>query len=230
VNGNVISLATPLHFPHAANVQVSLAPGAAGNTCENWDPSKQNAQVSPPAGYASQTAYPPALSPGQLAAVEASADCVYSGTGSTTAPAGSCGSTTAACPPQTNAGWTGKIVIKGPAACTMNPPGNTAINAPSAPGYVVVENGTLDVESNSTYYGVIYMGNQQNAANDPSNPVLTIGGTGTVIGGVAVDGSGAVKLGQNLAVKFDANAFTSFSAAGAAGLVQNTWRELGPGQ
>jgi hypothetical protein len=51
-----------------------------------------------------------------------------------------------------------------------------------------------------------------------------------VFGGIAVDGRGAVQLGQNLAVKFDANAFTSFSAAGAAGLVQNTWRELGPTQ
>jgi hypothetical protein len=227
VSGTTINLASGLALAHSSGVQVSLAPQGS-NSCENWLPNKS--QVSPGSNYSSQTSYPPGLSPGQLAAIEASADCVYSGTGTSTAPVGACGSTTAACPPQTNAGWTGKIVIKGPAQCTMNPPNNTDINSETNPGFVVVENGTLDIEANSNYYGVIYMANQQNATNDPSNPVVKINGTGSVIGGVAVDGNGAVVLGQNLAVRFDANAFISFSAAGAAGLVQNTWRELGPGQ
>jgi Tfp pilus assembly protein PilX len=228
ISGSSVNIQSPgFTVAHVSGVQVSLAPP---NSCEGWDPNKAKAQVSPAPSYSSQSTYPPALTPGQLAALEASATCVYSGTGATYAPAGTCGSTTAACPPDTNAGWTGKIVIKGPAACAMNPSGNSDINSASTPGYIVIENGTFNIQANSNYYGVVYMGNLQGAGNDPSNPVITVGGNGTVFGGIAVDGNGAVQLGQNLAVKFDANAFTAFSAAGAAGLVQNTWRELGPTQ
>jgi hypothetical protein len=49
-----------------------------------------------------------------------------------------------------------------------------------------------------------------------------------------VDGFGRVQIGQasgnEPSVFFTPAAFQNFSATGAAGLIQNTWRELDPNQ
>lgn len=135
--------------------------------------------------------------------------------------------------------------------------GNTAINSASSPGFVIVENQAnpatgpaLNVPNNTTFYGVIYMVNQQGAGSTPPtagsfNPVLTLGANAQVCGGVAIDGGGQIFIGQanngnsavfcnnhqsGATIIYDPNAFTAFGASGAAGLVQNTWRELAPNQ
>lgn len=207
---------------HPTNVPFVIAPGpqpngvTTTNQCENWG-TNNNPQVSPQYNYQSNPSYPSGLSPAQLAAIQLGADAIYDGT----------------CPSNANAGaaWVGKIyIVNTPAAgCTMNPTntgGSTNINSFSDPGWVIVQNGTLTIAGNTNYYGVVYCANQQAS----SGVVLTITSTAQVIGGVAVDGNGQVVLGQNLAVTFYDNAFNSFAAAGAAGLVQNSWRELNPGQ
>ena len=53
------------------------------------------------------------------------------------------------------------------------------------------------------------------------------GGTTTVVGGVLIDGDGPLEAGSSaLNIKFDAHAFAAVRTIGAAGIVQNTWREL----
>jgi hypothetical protein len=58
---------------------------------------------------------------------------------------------------------------------------------------LIIANGTLDFEGTLTYYGVIYGANLGNV----SGPVVTLGGTSTVVGGLDVDGSASMNLGSS---------------------------------
>jgi Tfp pilus assembly protein PilX len=223
VGTSPVLLTAAVKKPHAVNSPFVIAPGpqpngvTGSNTCQNWDPTKQNPQVSPQYNYTANSAYPSGLTAAQLPGIELGADTVYDGS----------------CPSDANGGaaWKGRIYILNPpgGGCIMNPTnagGNSDINTLTDPGWIIVENGTFQIQGNTNYYGVVYCANKQLS----TGVVLTIASTAQVIGGVAVDGMGQVSLGQNLAVTFYDNAFNSFSASGAAGLVQNSWRELAVGQ
>jgi hypothetical protein len=85
--------------------------------------------------------------------------------------------------------------------------------------------GTLALKG--SLHGLVYMGNEQNS----SGAVLTLAANSEVLGGVAIDGPGRLVSGQasgnRATVKFVSSAFDSLASFGTAGLVQNTWRELG---
>lgn len=218
VSNSYVNGANPVLFSsaptksHTSGARIQIQP-SAGSTCQGWIPGKT--QVSPAGSFYNDPSYPNALGAGSLAALQAGADTTWTNT----------------CP-NTAAEWSGKVFItQTPAAgCTMDPSGNGDVNSPTKPGYIVVLNGTLTVKANAKYYGVIYMANQQNSCGT----VLDLSGNPTVQGGVAVDGCGGVILGSGkgneASVVYDKNAFKVFGAVGAAGLVQNTWRELATGQ
>ncbi|MFL6085734.1 MAG: hypothetical protein ACJ74F_21580 [Mycobacterium sp.] len=223
VSGNTLTFATngQRHGPqkaHASGVRIEFAPkqGSGGNPCAGWDP----AQITPPQSYVSIPGYQDGLTPSALAGMLKTATAVYPDTAGNP------------CPSNANSGiaWYGQIVIKGPADCVMNPNnggGGPANINPTTPGAVVVLNGTLSIQGNTNYNGVIYMVNGQ----DSPNTILTLASTVTVKGGVIVDGDGSIDLGQGTnTVVFDPDAFHHFQAGGAAGLVQNSWRELSAGQ
>jgi hypothetical protein len=104
----------------------------------------------------------------------------------------------------------------------------------------------LKVSGSTVYYGVIYMRNMQQCGFGQT--ILTIQAGAQIDGGVAVDGNAKVDIGNASnssqctvsggsgtdtycpTIKFDPVAFGGIAASGAAGLVQNTWRELSPGQ
>jgi Tfp pilus assembly protein PilX len=104
----------------------------------------------------------------------------------------------------------------------------------------------LKLSGNTVYYGVIYMVNKQKCGFNQT--ILQIQAGGQIQGGVAIDGNAKVDIGNASnssqctvsggsgtdtycpTIKFDPVAFGSVAASGAAGLVQNTWRELAPGQ
>jgi hypothetical protein len=96
------------------------------------------------------------------------------------------------------------------------------------------------------YYGLIYI---RDMGCGYDKIVMQITAGAQIKGGIAVDGKGQVNIGQSSnsgnctiqggdplgnvtcpTVKFDRVAFDSIAASGAAGLVQNTWRELANGQ
>ena len=115
---------------------------------------------------------------------------------------------------------TGEVVfVEGPADCNYNSGGNS----PSSPGVFVIMNGTLHLGGNGEYYGLVYMGNLQNS----SDYVITMRGTSLIQGAVAIDGAGGIEAGsskENLI--FDATPFNRLRSYGAAGIVQNSWREI----
>jgi hypothetical protein len=237
VNGKTITFTTPVSKTHAVGALVQLAPDPKANSCENWDPSKSPDQLKPPAAYTSDPAYPPLMTTAQVDAL------VTNGIGVVTY--------TNSCPPNTNAGWSGYIIIDNPNAnCDINPPSSANINSSASPGFVIVRRGTLSNSGNADYYGLLYVVNQNPfpgvtsaGPNDP--PVLSLSGNSTVYGGTAVDGFGKIVIGSAqgadkcpppsgngpcATIVFLPLAFNPPGAGGAAGLVQNTWRELSASQ
>jgi Tfp pilus assembly protein PilX len=104
--------------------------------------------------------------------------------------------------------------------------GNTTWNSPSSPGLLIIRNGVLSLGGNTNFYGLIYAPNPSCTSDDL---VLTQGNT-RVYGGVAIDCLGGLDVGTSQEnVTFDSSAFNNLKTTGAAGLVQNTWRELPAG-
>jgi hypothetical protein len=120
---------------------------------------------------------------------------------------------------------TGAVVFIENGNCSYN--GGTH-NSAAAPGLVVINTGTLTLGGNVTYYGVIYAANAQNSTGD----IITLGGTATIQGAIAVEGGGAVVAGSSkLNIVYDPAATANLFGYGAtAEISQNTFRELPSGQ
>jgi Tfp pilus assembly protein PilX len=104
--------------------------------------------------------------------------------------------------------------------------GNTTWNSPTSPGLLIIRNGALSLGGTTTFYGLIYAPNPSCTSD---NLVLTQGNT-HIFGGVAIDCLGGLDVGSSHEnVTFDSSAFNNLKTTGAAGLVQNTWRELPAG-
>jgi Tfp pilus assembly protein PilX len=124
---------------------------------------------------------------------------------------------------------TGAVVFIENAVCLPGGPYTTGtFNSAAAPGLVVINNGTLSLGGNVTYYGVIYAANAQNSTGN----VITLGGTATIQGAIAVEGGGGVLAGSSkLNIVYDPAATANLFGYGATAEVsQNTFRELPRGQ
>jgi hypothetical protein len=138
----------------------------------------------------------------------------------------------------------GDVVFVETGDCQFNastPTINGAVNGGTKKGIFVINNGTIKLTGNLEWYGAIYMVNAQGCgdAAGPANcqPVVDLKGTGTIHGGVYIDGNGAMSAGSsgnsgagnqpNLV--YDATVMPDVSAYGTAGIIQNTWRELTAG-
>lgn len=104
---------------------------------------------------------------------------------------------------------------------------NTQVFSPTAPGILILANGTIELSGTVTFYGILYAANLQNSA---AIDVVKIHGNAQVMGAAAADGDGGVLVGQskqNLvwdpAIFSDPVALTSY---GTAGVIRSTFREL----
>ncbi len=123
------------------------------------------------------------------------------------------------------ASLTGAVVFVESGNCTYN--GGT-FNSAASLGLVVFGSGTLTLGGNVTYFGAIYMANTTNSTAD----LLSLGGTATIQGAIAVEGGGGVVAGSSkLNIVFDPGAIGSlFGYGSTAEVSQNTFRELSAGQ
>jgi Tfp pilus assembly protein PilX len=130
---------------------------------------------------------------------------------------------------------TGALVyIEGGPTCNISVTGSPTINSSSSPGWVILNDGTLSFGGGATFYGVIY---GVNASNQNTN-IVTLGGTSTVIGGLAVNGNASLSLGSSGNgvdctsgnkcgdIEFDPNAFNTLVGFGGAQQTPNTFRQL----
>lgn len=219
---------------HNAGVAFRLGPNNSdANSCTDWDARKNQVSADQ---YLYGSNWPQAMSDGLYDATLADPTTKSFDT----------------CPTGlTAAGWSGTVVIKdsgsgnpelNSGACTINLTGGAAgtINGPLAGGnpttctnygMLIVQSGTLRLAGNQVFCGVIYMRNKGNI----NGPVFATDASAQVVGAVAVDGPGSVTVGSGCgscggSILYDPNAIGQVGVAGAAGLVQNTWRELSPAQ
>lgn len=227
VTGNTITFTAKVGITHASGVAFKLGPSGSGGPCTSWDAKKD--QVSADQYLYGQN-WPSAMS-----------DEVYNSilADPTTRQFNTCADV-----PATAAGWSGTVVINnsGTGICDVNLTGSGSgtINGPlqggnpttcTEYGMIIVQQGTLSFSGNQVFCGIIYMRNKGNI----TGTVFSTSGSAQVVGAVAVDGPGGVVVGSGCgscggAVLYDPNAAGQIGVAGAAGLVQNTWRELTPTQ
>jgi hypothetical protein len=101
-------------------------------------------------------------------------------------------------------------------------------NSEANPGLFVIERGTVDFGGNIEFWGVVYNANLDNSA---LARMIETSGTAAIHGGAIVDGKGGVYAGSSGDnIVYHAFAFDDIKAVGTAGVVQNTWREIVPGE
>jgi hypothetical protein len=148
-----------------------------------------------------------------------------------------------------NANPNGDVVFVESGNCSFTagtPTIGGAVNGGTKKGIFVVNNGTLKLSGNLVWYGAIYMVNAQGCGSVATascingkygDTVVDLSGTGTVYGGIYVDGSGRLQAGSsgnagagNAAnLVYDSTVVPDVTAYGTAGIIQNTWRELTAG-
>jgi Tfp pilus assembly protein PilX len=117
--------------------------------------------------------------------------------------------------------------------------GNDQWNTKQAPGFLLFLNAASDlyIGGNTTYYGVVYHGNMGSPPTLDSSPqststLVTLKGNTQLVGGVIIEGPGRLETGdsgqQNLF--FDDHGYDAVQSFAAAGIIQNSWREIAPGQ
>jgi hypothetical protein len=102
-------------------------------------------------------------------------------------------------------------------------------NNVSNPGLLIMKCGSLTFNGNIEFYGLVYVPNKSTSTGSycSSGTVVTTEGTSLIRGGVLIDGMGRMAAGSSGEnIIFDPNAFNGINAAGTAGVVQNTWREV----
>jgi hypothetical protein len=182
-----------------ANTSVTCL-GQAKNS-SGWN--KVDQQISP---FTVQTNYPNTriLNDDQLAALRATA--VADGT------------YYASCPPALP---TGAVVFIESGNCTYT--GSTVVNTQASPGMLIIATGTMYLGGTTNFYGVLYAANLQNSSGN----VVQMQGNAQVFGGVLIEGNGVLFNGSSKEnIVFDDHAYNSVKAYGAAGIIQNTWREI----
>ncbi|MDQ3935234.1 MAG: hypothetical protein M3340_11475 [Actinomycetota bacterium] len=111
------------------------------------------------------------------------------------------------------------VYVKGP--CNISVTGNTTINSSASPGVLIVENGTLSLNGNINFYGLVYMVNRQAS----SGSLVNIHGTAAIIGVVSVDGAGGITAGASKAnLIYDPKASGLLKGSAGATLNKNSFR------
>jgi Tfp pilus assembly protein PilX len=129
------------------------------------------------------------------------------------------------CP--TTAQATGKIVFVDGLSCSFT--GGT-INSAAAPGTLVVNQGTVSLGGNTSFYGVMYAANNLTPPAD-AGTLINLSGTAYVQGALYVEGNGGVSAGASgVNISFDPNVLSDILVASTPIVAQNSFRELPLGQ
>lgn len=113
------------------------------------------------------------------------------------------------------------VYIEGP--CNISLTGNGQINTATAPGALILINGTFSIGGNVDFYGFLYARNAQNS----SGSVINVQGNGSLQGIVTVDGNGGVTAGSSKTnIIYDPRGTTIAAGSGGATVAKTTWRQL----
>jgi len=213
-NGNKVLINTQGDSATGSQVVVHCDP--TNPSCADYQSDKGQVgpgpvQFSPPPG-GDTTQIPSAMRPSELARFQAAAQ--NNGTYFTSCPTTLAGSVVFIDFPSYSSANT----------CTYT--GTDTWNSPTSPGLLVIRNGALSLGGDTTFYGLIYAPNPSCTSDD----LVSTQGNTHIFGGVAIDCNGGLDVGESQEnVTFMSSAFNNLKTTGAAGLVQNTWRELPAG-
>ncbi len=199
-DGASSALAAPVIMRCTAPLPPEAAYSCAGTPPAFTSTAKDQGQISPPVFEVASTPTP-LLTPEYLDTLRARARArgtYYTG-----------------CPPS----LTGEIVfVENLTGCSYS-----GGNSRDAPGFLVINNGTLTLTGNRTFYGLVYALNGQGS----NGAVVTMQGTSAIQGSIAVDGQGGVVAGSSGAnVVFDERVLALVKVLGTPSPVPGTWREL----
>ncbi len=122
--------------------------------------------------------------------------------------------------------------IEGP--CELSFKGNEVLNSEANPGFIVLQNGTLELDGGDEYNGTIYAVNEQKS----SGIVVHLQGKSRVRGSIVVDGTGGIQFGdsggkgheENENYIYSLNAVLNLRAFQGAAGTRNSFRVLPTGQ
>jgi Tfp pilus assembly protein PilX len=110
---------------------------------------------------------------------------------------------------------------------------NGTANSAAAPGFLVIANGTFELGGTSTFYGIIYAANLENA----SGKVIKLFGNTTVVGAIDVDGNGGIEFGSSggggsgsVNLEYSSGGFRNLKLSVGAAATRNSFRILPAGQ
>jgi Tfp pilus assembly protein PilX len=83
------------------------------------------------------------------------------------------------------------VYVEGP--CNLSFTGNGTGNTAEKPGFLVIANGTFQLNANTTFYGTVYAVNAQKS----SGVVIELHGHSKLIGSIVVDGNGGISFGSS---------------------------------
>jgi hypothetical protein len=113
------------------------------------------------------------------------------------------------------------VYIQNAGSCSFT--GNDVFNSATQPGVLLLDNTTLTLGGTVDYHGIIYDPNNLNA----TSTLVTVQGNANVDGGIHVDGMAATAIGDSkVNLTIDLNAYNAVKSYGAAGIIQNTFREI----
>lgn len=210
----------PVNLSQAQAGKIVLRCNSAPTPCANYAANK--GQVQPPTVQTNSGTSSTTLSAIQLQSLEQQA----SSSSCPSNPNGTC-LWTSSCPTSpaaiTSPSGPAPVVVQGP--CNISITGNGAINSASAPGVLVVENGTLTLGGTAYFYGLIYMVNKQASSGN----LVSIQGNATVQGSVLVDGAGGVTAGSSKTnLIYDQRATTLLRGSTGAAVNKGSIRVLPP--
>ncbi len=126
----------------------------------------------------------------------------------------------ATCPPE-GSQLAGAVVYV--ETCNQAYKSNTAINTAEAPGALIIEDGFIDFQGNTTYHGLVYHAN----VSGSDQKLVKLTGSNGVRGAVFVEGKGVFEIGgAGASLTVNGAAFEALRSYGSAGIIQNTWREI----
>ena len=209
--GRKVILDTQGNAGEPADVSVRCTTPLPPSGCLGYDPAK--GQIQPDTTPQSNPAPSPLLDNTQIEPVKALARSL----GRYFAP----GSPSGTCPTNLTAELT---YVEDFTTCAQ--PSGPRVNSQASPGFLVIGKGTLTFTGNTTFYGMIYMRNEQGS----SGSIVNLSGTGGVVGAVMVDGLGGVTAGSSGGnIKYDSRAQGLVKGLSTAAAVPNSWRELRAG-
>jgi type II secretory pathway pseudopilin PulG len=127
------------------------------------------------------------------------------------------------------------VVVNTVGNCTYT--GNSVWNTQPDPGFLIFlnANSSLTLGGNTIYYGIIYHANAGSPPTLGSAPqsmasLITTQGNTLINGGVIIDGPGRMDAGESgTNIRFDDHGYDAVRSLAAAGIIQNSWREITPG-